>query len=182
MSNQPRVAKVLAALLVSMTVGAIALVAMGGKPLSAGPFSLSTYYRLDPIEKTIISEATQASDRWNRIEVYFSGTTAGNIEQLTSLSGISSADLIDCHFVICNGLGGKDGQVEPTKRWQRQWSVIPSRTWYGTPQTIRICVVADGHQRLATNSQLRRTEQLVDRLARRFNIDPASIYYPGNWR
>lgn len=182
MSNQPRTAKVLAALLVSMTIGAIVLMAMGGKPPSAGPFSLSTYYRLDPIAKTITSEATQSCDRWNCIEVYFSGTTAGNIEQLASLSGISSADLIDCHFVVCNGLGGGDGQVEPTKRWQKQWSVIPSRTWYGSPQTIRICVVADGQKRIATNSQLRRVESLVDKLARRFDIEPDYIYYPGNWR
>lgn len=181
MSNQPRVAKVLTALLASMTVGAVVLMAIGSNPPSAGPFSLSTYYRLDPIEQTIASEATQASDRWNCIEVYFSGTAAGNIDQLASLSGLSSADLIDCHFVVCNGLGGSDGQVEATKRWQRQWSVIPSRTWYGTPQTIRICVVADGQERLATNSQLRRTEHLVDKLARRFNIEPGVIYYPGNW-
>jgi hypothetical protein len=182
MSNQPRVAKVLVALLASMTIGAVILMAMSGSPPSAGPFSLSTYYRLDPIEQIILSEATQSSDRWNCIEVYFSGTTAGNIDQLASVSGLSSADLIDCHFVVCNGLGGKDGQVEATKKWQRQWAVIPSRTWYGTPQTIRICVVADGQDRLATNSQLRRTERLADKLARRFNIDPVSIYYPGNWR
>jgi len=182
MSNQPRTAKVLAALLASMTIGAIVLMAMGGKPPSAGPFSLSTYYKLDPISKTIDSEATQSSDRWNCIEVYFSGTTAGNIEQIASLSGISSADLIDCHFVVCNGLGGGDGQVEPTTRWQKQWSVIPSRTWYGTPQTIRVCVVGDGQKRFATNSQLRRVENLVDKLARKFDIEPDYIYYPGNWR
>jgi hypothetical protein len=164
-----------------MTVGAVLLMAMGSNPPTAGPFSLSTYYRLDPIEQTITSEATQTADRWNCIEVYFSGTAGGNIEQLASLSGISSADLLDCHFVVCNGLGAKDGQVEPTTRWQKQWSVIPSRSWYGTPQTIRICVVADGHDRLATNSQLRRVESLVDKLARRFDIAPAAIYYPSNW-
>jgi len=181
MSNQPRVAKVLLALLASMTTGAVVLMAMDGNAPSAKPFSLSTYYRLDDIDKVINSEATQSADRWSRIEVYFSGTTAGNIEQLTSLSGLSSAEMLDCHFVVCNGLGGKDGQVEVTKKWQRQWSVIPSRTWYGTPQTIRICVVADGKDRPATNAQLRRVEHLVEKLARRFNIDPASIFYPGNW-
>ncbi|MFA5422717.1 MAG: hypothetical protein WC374_02545 [Phycisphaerae bacterium] len=182
MSNQPRVAKVLVALLASMTVAAILLLVMGSNPPSAGPFSLSTYYRLDPISNSVISDATQSADRWNCIEIYYSGSTAGNIEQLASLSGITSPDLIDCHFVVCNGLGGSDGQVETTARWKKQWSVLSSRTWYGTPQTIRICVVGDANHRLATSSQIRRVEHLVDTLARKFDIEPASIYYPGNWQ
>jgi hypothetical protein len=41
MSKQPRVVKVLAALLVSMTVGAFVLMALGNNPPSAGPFCLA---------------------------------------------------------------------------------------------------------------------------------------------
>ncbi|MCK4821571.1 hypothetical protein KA005_37740, partial [bacterium] len=51
MPNQVRVAKVLATLLTSMTIGAIVLMALGHNPPSAGPFSLWTYYRLDPVKK-----------------------------------------------------------------------------------------------------------------------------------
>jgi len=87
MSNQPRVAKVLAALLISMTAGAIVLLAMGNNPPSAGPFCLSIYYRLDPVEKAIISRSCQSPSRWSCIEIYYSGTKAGNVEQLASLNG-----------------------------------------------------------------------------------------------
>ncbi|MBN1795522.1 MAG: hypothetical protein JW804_02510 [Sedimentisphaerales bacterium] len=185
MTDQPRVAKVLVVLLISMTTGAVVLMAVNGKPPSAGPFCLSTYYRLDPVEEAILSEATQNASRWNCIEIYFSGTKAGNIEQLSSLAGHTSPEQIDCHFVVCNGLGGADGEILKTKKWQRQWSIVPGRNWYGTPQTIRICVVADGNPDVsgfASNSQVRRVEALVEKLSRRFRIDYNAVFYPGNWR
>ena len=182
MSNQPRVAKVLAALLISMTTGAIVLMALGNDPPSAGPFCLSSYYRLDPIEKAISSQAAHSPHRWNCIEIYNSATKAGNIEQLASLSGLASPEDINCHFVICNGLGAGDGQIQPTEKWQRQWSIIPGQTWYGSSQTIRICVIADDKTVRPTNFQIKRIEALVEELSRKFNIQPEYIYYPSNWK
>jgi hypothetical protein len=182
MTDQPRVAKVLAALLISMTLGAVALMALGNNPPSAGPFCLARYYKLDPVEKALISRAPQSPDRWSSIEVYYSGTTAGNIEQLASLGGLRSGEDINCHFCLCNGLGGEDGQIQSTERWQRQWSITPGRTWYGSNQTIRICVIADGKQKRATDSQLKRLESLLELLSRRFRIPADTVYYPGDWR
>lgn len=182
MSNQPRVAKVLAALLVSMTVGAIVLMALGNNPPSAGPFCLSNYYRLDPVEKAVSSQAAQSHNRWNCIEIYYSATKAGNIEQLASLSGLSSPQDLNCHFVVCNGLGADDGQIQPTEKWQRQWSIIPGQTWYGSSQTIRICVIADDKAVRPTNCQIKRVESLAEALSRKFIIQPKYIFYPGNWK
>jgi len=196
MQNHTRVAKVLAALLLSMTTGAIILMSLGNNPPSAGTFCLSSYYRLDPVEKAIRSQAGQSSNRWSSVEIYYSGTKAGNIEQLASLSGLPSPDDINCHFVICNGLGGGDGYIQPTEKWQKQWSIIPGRNWYGNGQTIRICLIANGKpaeggfdpvqgSALAappTDCQIRRAEMLVEELCRKFSIQPESIYYPNNWR
>ena len=182
MANQPRVVKVLAALLVSMTAGAIILMALGNNPPSAGPFCLASYYRLDPIEKAICSQAAQSPSRWDCIEIYYSDTKAGNIEQLASLSGLASPEDINCHFCVCNGLGGGDGQIQSTGKWQRQWSIIPGRTWYGSGQTIRICVIADGKTTHPTDFQIKRTEALIQGLCRKFDIQPESVYYPSNWQ
>ena len=182
MSNQPRVAKVLAALLISMTTGAILLMALGNEPPSAGPFCLSSYYRLDPVEKAVSSRVAQSPDRWDSIEIYYSGTKAGNIEQLASLGGFANPEDIDCHFVICNDLGGGDGQIQPTEKWQRQWSIIPGRTWYGSGQTIRICVIADDETARPTGLQIKRIEALVEALSRKFDIEPEYVYYPNSWR
>jgi len=181
MSNQPRVAKVLAALLISMTAGAVVLMALGNNPPSAPAFCLYSYYRLDPVENAIISRAAQSPDRWSCIEIYYSGTKAGNIEQLSSLNGLASPEDINCHFCIYNGLGGDDGQIEPTRKWQSQWSIIPGRTWYGSGQTIRICIIAVGKTAPPTDFQIKRTEALVERLCRKFDIGSESVYYPSDW-
>ena len=180
MSVQSREAKVLAALLISMTTGAIVLMALGNNPPSAVAFCLSSYYSLDPVEEMISSRAVQSPDRWSCIEIYYSGTKAGNIEQLAALSGLAGPEDINCHFVICNGLGGGDGQIQPTEKWQRQWSVIPGRTWNGSGQTICVCVIADGQTTHPTDFQTKRIEALVEGLCRNFNIEPESIHYPND--
>ncbi len=100
MSVQSREEKIFAALLVSITAGAIVLMALGNNPPPAGAFSLSLYHSLDPIKKVILSRTPQSPGRWSCIEIYYSGNKAGNIEQLTSLSGLASPEDINCHFVI----------------------------------------------------------------------------------
>ena len=182
MPNQTRVAKVLATLLASMTTGAIVLMALGHNPPSAGPFSLWTYYRLDPVKKAISSQASQFPGRWNRIEIYYSSTEAGNVERLASLNGLAGPEDINCHFCICNGHGGNDGQIQPTEKWQRQWSAVPGHTWYGSAQTIRICVVADRKTTRATDCQIKRIQVLVDGLCKKLGIRPEAVYYPSDWQ
>lgn len=182
MSTQPRAAKVLAALLVSMTLGVIVLLALGNHPPSAGPFCLASYYRLNSIEKATNSRTTQYPDRWECVEIYYSGTKAGNIEQLASLKGLPSAKNLNSHFVVCNGKGAEDGQIQTTERWLKQWSIIPGDNWYGTGQTIRICIIASPPEASPTDFQIKRTESLVSNLSQKFQIPPDKIYFPGNWR
>ena len=182
MSNQTRVAKVLAALLVSMTSGAVVLMALGNNAPSEGPFCLSSYVRLDSVDKAILSRACQYPDRWNCIEIYYSGTKAGNIEQLASLNGLANPKDINFHFCLCNGLGGHDGQIQPTEKWQKQWPAISGRTRYVSGQTIRICIIADGKSVNPTDCQIKRIQVLVEGLCKKFRIQPESIYYPSDWR
>ena len=180
--NQSRVAKVLAALLISMTTGAVLLMSLGSNPPSAGAFCLSSYYRLCPIDKAISAKTTLEQGRWNQIEVYYSQTKAGNLEQLASLNGLAKPEDLNCHFVMCNGLGGGDGQILSTEKWQKQWSCVPARGWYGNAKTIRICVIGDFKANKATNCQRKRTEALVEMLYRQFNVQPENISYPADWQ
>ena len=181
MANQHRVAKVLAALLVSMTAGSILLMALGNNAPSAGPFCLSSYYHLNPVEQVITSKQYQSPQRWNRIQVCYSGTVGGSIEQLASLNGQKVEDL-NCHFVICNGSGGIDGEIAATERWQRQWATAPTQKWFTSEQTILVCVVADGVKALPTECQIRRVDALLESLSRKFNIAPDFIIFPKNWQ
>jgi N-acetyl-anhydromuramyl-L-alanine amidase AmpD len=182
MPNPARVVKVLATLLASMTIGAIVLMTMGHNPPSAGPFSLWSYYRLDPVKEMICSRTAQFRGRWNWIEIFYSGTKSGNIEQLASLNGLSDSHDINCHFCIYNGFGGNDGQIESTEKWQKQLSAISGSKWDGSDQAIRICVVADGRGTQPTDCQIKRIQALVEELCRGFDIKAESVFYPNDWR
>jgi hypothetical protein len=178
MSNQPRVAKVLAALLVSMTTGAIVLMVLGSNPPSAGPFCLSAYYRLNSVDHVMRSRACQAPDRWNSIQIFFSGTKSGSLAQLATTHGPNSADELNCHFLICNGNSADDGEIQATEKWQKQWSIRPGPTWQGSDRTIRICLVGDAVSVPATNFQLKRLEMLLESLCRKFHIPADNVYLP----
>ena len=119
MSSRTRNARVFTAALISIILGAVILKTLGSNHPLAGAFSLSDYYRLTPIEKLLTSRKSQTLVHWDRVNIYYSNTRAGNIKQLISLSGLANPQDIKCHFVVCNGLGGNDGQIQPTERWQR---------------------------------------------------------------
>jgi len=199
MTTHSRETKVLVVLGISIILGAIILNALGHNPPSAGAFCLSRYYRLGSVKKSILSRADQSQGRWSRIEIYVSVPESGNIK--SAYGGLSDVggdehinpvreqnekvspdrdtayNGVNCHFVICNGHVGHDGQIVPTEKWQRQSSVI-----HYSKQTIRICVIADGKTAPPTDFQIRRTEALVEKLCRKFNIQPESIRYPDDWQ
>ena len=164
-----------------MTAGAVLLMAMGKNPPPAGAFCLDSYYQLEPVEQVLLSEAPQLLGRWSTIEVYYSCTRAGNIEQLTSLSGLAEPQDLNCHFVVCNGLGGENGRIQPTAKWQSQQSVTPTTAPTTDRETIRICVVADAKSAPPTDIQKKRVQALVQLLSRRFSIPPKAIHFPSGW-
>lgn len=179
MTTQLRVWKVLLVLLVSMTSGAIVLMTLRNTPPLAGAFCLSSYYRLKPANAAISLRAQQSFDHWQSIEIYYSGTRVGNIEWLASLSGFKHPQDLNCHFVICNGYGGEDGQIQTTEKWQDQASVGSTGNGAASSKTIRICIISDGKTVYPTDCQVKRTDTLVDTLCRHFRIDPLQVHSLG---
>lgn len=184
---QSREAKVFVALAISMTVGVVILQALGNNPPPAGAFCLSSYNRAVSVEEAVLSRALQPAGRWDRIEIYYSGTMSGNIHQLAFLSGLANPEDINCHYVICNGIGGSDGQIQPTEKWQKQQPANCDRLNHeplpdNGAQTIFICVIADGKTVRPTDLQIKTAEALAQELSGKFDIEPESIRYPGGWR
>ena len=182
-----REARVFAALAISMAVGVVILQAMGNNPPSAGAFCLSRYTRIIPVQEAVLSRAPQPPGRWNCIEIYYSRTMSGDIRQLAFLGGLANPEDINCHFIICNGIGGSDGQIQPTEKWQKQQPV--NRDWLNhepqvsiSGQAIFICVIADDKNAPPTKMQIEVTEALAEELCRKFDIPPESICFPGRWR
>ena len=174
--------KILISLVAAMTLGAIILMALDSKSISGGAFSLASYSSLGSIKQAITVQNSASARRWERIEVFYSKTSGGNLEQLASLSGLTSSEDVNFHFLLCNGLGGIDGQIFTTEKWLRQWSSLPDGAWNGGERTIRICVIASSTAKPLTGSQLTRTAELIETLARKFNIDHNNILYPAGWQ
>jgi hypothetical protein len=176
---QSRQTKVLVTLVASMTVGIVILRALGYNPPSAGAFCLSGYHRLTPVKTIVLCRTAQTPQRWKRIEIFRSGEI-GEVDSRKRNAGHIDTN---CHFIICNGRLGGDGQIVPTEKWTHQVSVNhPSH--HGTQpgvnedQTIYICVVTNGPTDRPTNYQLKRIEALVVELCRRLGIRSKSVRYP----
>lgn len=182
MSNQARTSRIIISLIASMTIGAIVLMALDNHSLSAGAFSLAGYTNLNPIEQVTLNSVIPDKQKWDFIEVYYSGIESGDIEEITRFDGLTSSEDVNFHFLVCNGTGGADGKIQATAKWRKQRAALSGQDWFGNNQTIRICVVADGLEFLPTDCQLKRVTGLVEVLARKFNISSQRISYPANWK
>ncbi len=182
MTNRARVSRVLICLVAAMTVGATVLMALDNQSPSGGAFSLASYTNLNPIAQVALTITPADPENWNRIEICYNKMPADNIEQLAESVGLSSSNDVNYHFVICNGAGGSDGQIQPSEKWRWQRPCLPSGNWYGSSQTVRICTIANGSKTTPTDCQVKRTAALVEALARNFNISSQQISYPADWQ
>jgi hypothetical protein len=180
MTIRKREARVFAALAVSMTVAMLILKALSQNPPAAGAFCLTRYNDLPAIEKAVALDAGQPPRQWNTIEIFYSQTRGGNIEELAELEGLTSPDELNCHFIIGNGLGADDGQIIKSVKWQKQLYAGSGIINDKKQTVIRICVIADKIAR-PTDFQIKRTEALTEILRRKFDIESLSVYYPDDW-
>jgi hypothetical protein len=178
-----------------MLLGAAILNAMSHNPLSASAFCLSEYNDLAPVEESLGGEALEYPQHWNQIEIRYgshtdfqSGPTNGSgIFPARSGSSVntSECDGIDCHFIICDGHIGDDGQIQSTASWLSQFVSDydvedPPELSDGTGQTICICIATSREGSAPSDLQMRRAEALVEELCRRFRIEPEAIRYPSS--
>lgn len=169
-ANQARTTRVLVILTASMTVGGFILMTLDNHGPARGAYSLASYLRLDPIDKVVLDSIRNQRTTWGGIEVYYSGTDQGNLNQMLG-DGITAF-----HFLVCNGHGAEDGQINFTPNWAAQKYVDLS------DNTIRIYVIANRNTNPVTGSQWKRTSALVDSLCRNFNIPADKIRYPSDWQ
>ncbi len=182
MTTQARTSRVLIVLIVSMTIGAVVLMALDNGGPQGGPWwSLVSYLKLNPIEHSVSDAAANSVQTWNRVEVFYSNTTRGNLRELAILHELQTGQDLNAHFIVCNGLGAKDGQIDPTKRWQTQSPCLPDGRWRGTVDTVRICVVADGIGTMPKETQRTRTADLVKFLRKKYKISRKQVIWPANW-
>jgi len=189
MTVRSRQTRFLLALFVSILAGGAILNTLSHNPLSASAFCLSQYYHLAPVEESVGAGAGRSPQRWRQIEIHY-GVHGDSRTQREHGSGkfpgqSSSAPSAmecrdnDCHFVICDGYLGPDGQIQTTENWQSQ-SAVPYNTQDRPApsedgQTIHICISTESEDAAPTDFQISRIEALVEELCRRFRILPEAI-------
>ena len=128
-------------------------------------FAVDTPTSFDPI---FASQSPTAPQRWKYIYVHQSHTADGS----AATAGRSD------HFVIGNGDGSLDGEIQITRLWTRQNSILTPPT--GVRQIdaacISICLIGDFDKTSPTATQQHRLIQLVSALQSRLRIPASQVW------
>ncbi|MBN2064338.1 MAG: N-acetylmuramoyl-L-alanine amidase [Sedimentisphaerales bacterium] len=169
MNNQGRLKNAFIILIISMSAGALILMALEGKPLKPVAFSLSSSSEVN----TALPKATVGTrngivpGKWHTIEITFSSSYADIVNTRTT----GELDKF-AHFVICDGTNDSvDGQILATTSWfdQKAAALNP------TGNIIRICLITPEGCFKPTPWQYNRLESLVKCLTRHCNIPSNQI-------
>lgn len=145
-----------------MIIGAMCLSISESRLSSAGAFSLSDYYGLNPVESAVAGGICDDEGNWRRIE-----TTNVRIDSDDLDSGYQ--------FLIGNGIIGASGQIIPTSGWKNPVCSVPSRN---IPDVIRIGIIIDKEDSRPNQLQVKRSELLAETLAQKYQIPKQSISVP----
>lgn len=118
--------------------------------------------------------------RWRAIVVHHSLTDVGNAKAFDNFHrNVRKWKGIGYDFVIGNGKGSTDGNVEVTFRWRQQ---IAGAHCGGTPRNwanvdgIGICLVGDFRKTRPTPAQIESLTKLIRFLQQRYNIPTSRVY------
>ena len=164
---------VLTSLVSVLTLTSALLLALAPAPLTPDAtnrlFAIETPQTMDVIFQT---DTPMRTGRWKYIYVHHSTTTAGN-----ALSLARGSDGVADHFIIGNGDGSVDGEVQIGPRWNNQAEAgIPNGASKIDPDCISICLIGNFDNGVPTPTQLNRLEQLVNALQGRLRISATNVY------
>ena len=167
-SSTKRKLIVFTALCGSLTATALLLQLLSPPPVQAQA-SMTLYSVKSPEAITRTVTTGQQTQSWKYIYIHHSKTTDGDAQS------IGEADLGD-HFVICNGDGGIDGDVQRGRRWDKQLPALPPKGASSIRNDcISICLVGDFDCTRPTPAQVRRLGQLVSNLQSQHKIPGSNV-------
>ncbi|MGD0461418.1 MAG: N-acetylmuramoyl-L-alanine amidase [Tepidisphaeraceae bacterium] len=158
---------VLTSLVALLSLASALLLALAPPPLAAEGYNSLSASEHGPFLDEIFKTAVAAKpEQWKFVYVHQSATTAGNAGTLAR-PGSGACD----HFIIGNGNGCQDGELEVSPRWNNQQpAAAPPGVDHIEPSCISICIVGDFDHSMPTPVQLRRLTQLVSTLQSQFRI------------
>jgi hypothetical protein len=114
---------------------------------------------------------------WKYIVIHNSATSSGNAKSFDAYHTKMGYGGLAYHFVIGNGRGARDGQVEQGFRWQQAMAGTHCtvNAWYHNIYGIGICLVGDFERARPTKRQLRALDSLVCALQSQYDIPLISV-------
>jgi hypothetical protein len=164
--NRRRVV-VLLSLVAVLTMTSLLLRWMARSPMQPDAAdTLFAYSPSDSIDSIFRMQAAVQPGRWQYIYLHHSKTAGGN-----ALAMGSGPEGVCDHFIIGNGEGLIDGELQISQLWNHQQSApSPSGNLRVQPNCIAICLVGDFDRNPPTPMQLGRLGQLVQALQGRCRI------------
>jgi len=121
----------------------------------------------------------KADRPWKYIVLHHSATADGSYDQIDGEHRkVLGFDGCGYHFVIGNGTGSGDGQIEIARRWSSQKQGLHcrnARTHDVDEYGIGICMVGDFDQQPPTPRQIQAAQALVAYLGERYKISPPRV-------
>lgn len=181
-SNKRR-AIVFISLIGVLTFTSTLLLVLAPAPLRPG-MSATLFSANSPIQSEAQSEAGAGLDlifrtdrpikpgRWTSIFIHHSRTPGGNAHTVADPK-LGARD----HFVICNGDGGADGEIQINTRWMAQAPAVPPGGVSSIdPNCISICLIGDYDRNQPTPRQMDHLRRLTTRLQQQFDIPSARLW------
>lgn len=129
---------------------------------------------LESAEKLV--GAKQYKVCWKTITLHHSGTKAGSAEAFNRNHRHRGMGGLFYHFVIGDGAGFGDGEIEVGWRWKRQIEV-------NRKEDIQICLVGDFNKQRVSDAQFMSLIKLIKTLKKQYSIPVSNIrthkYIPG---
>jgi len=137
-------------------------------------------YKSSPSDPYGWTPSSNLEKSWKAIVIHHSGTDTGNVASIDDYHRrINGWDGIGYDFLIGNGSGCGNGEIDPTFRWTGQKTGAHCKTdssnW-ANEDAIGICLVGNFDQSRPTSSQMTSLMKLVRFLSERYNIPASRIY------
>jgi N-acetyl-anhydromuramyl-L-alanine amidase AmpD len=147
--------------------------------------------KLDPLpSRSILSAANRSmpphpqawevrNERpWKYIVLHHSATDGGSAESFDASHRSRGWDELGYHFVICNGKGSQDGQIQIGSRWEKQKHGAHTGGTVDNEYNelgIGICLVGNFENSLPSRKQLASLHRLVTYLRWRYKIPAGRV-------
>jgi hypothetical protein len=161
-----RTSLVLVALVVSMSLVSGLLLWMEPTPMGRLSAPQLAALKRAPVgfEAVFKTESDLAGD-WDRVVIDHTGTEAGDLQTLGGAY----------HFLIGNGNGAGDGEIQISQRWLEQRSApvsmrLSAEKGSDPGKLISVCLVGDGDRKAPTHLQINQLVKLATALQQELNI------------